>query len=157
MQERTRTLLEKSGIARERVELMGRVPTAAEHLAAYGRVDIALDTHPYHGTATTCEALWMGVPVVTLAGRTHVSRVGVSLLRNAGLPELIAESDEEYIRIAVKLAGEIPRLAELRATLRARMAASPLMDGPRFARDVEHAYREMWRAWCAKQCSHPPA
>ena len=157
VQERTRVLLEKCGIEPGRVELALWAATAAGHLAEYGRVDIALDTFPYHGTVTTCEALWMGVPVVTLAGRTHVSRVGVSLLRNAGLPELIAESDEEYIRIAVKLAGEISRLAELRATLRARMAASPLMDGPRFARDVEHAYREMWRAWCAKQCSHPPA
>ena len=99
----------------------------------------------------------MGVPVITLAGRTHAARVGVSLLSNAGLPELIAANADDYIRIAVQLAADTARLAELRATMRGRMAASPLMDAPRFARNVEHAYREMWRAWCAKQCSTPPS
>ena len=149
--------LEKAGISPERVELTGHVSVLAEHLATYGRVDIALDTYPYHGTTTTCEALWMGVPVITLAGRTHVNRVGVSLLTNAGLPELIADTAEQYVEIAAKLAADIPRLTELRANLRERMASSPLMDAPRFARNVEEAYRQMWRAWCAKQCSNPPA
>ena len=155
VQLRTRELLAKAGVARERVELLGRVPNVAEHLAQHGRVDIALDTFPYNGTTTTCDALWMGVPVVTLAGRTHAARVGVSLLSNVGLPELIAANADDYIRIAMHLAANTTRLAKLRATLRERMASSPLMDAPRFARNVEHAYREMWRAWCMKQCSNP--
>ena len=150
-------VLMKGGVEVGRVEFMGKVPTLAEHLGSYGRVDIALDTYPYHGTTTTCEALWMGVPVVTLAGRTHASRVGVSLLTNAGLPELIANTAEQYVEIAAKLAGNTARLAELRANLRGRMASSPLMDAPHFARNVEQAYRQMWRAWCAKQCSNPAA
>ena len=146
---RVRATLASTGIAAERIELIGWVPTLAEHLALYRRVDIALDTFPYNGTTTTCEALWMGVPVVTLAGQAHASRVGVSLLTNAGLPELIAADADNYIRIASRLAADVSRLAALRAGLRGRMAASPLVDAPRFARNVEHAYREMWRAWCA--------
>ena len=145
--------LEKAGIAPERVELVGRVPTLAEHLALYNRMDIALDTFPYNGTTTTCEAMWMGVPVITLAGRTHAARVGVSLLSNAGLPELVAHSPEEYVKIAAALAADVPRLVEIRSTLRDRMAASPLMDAPRFALNVEHAYREMWRTWCAGEAT----
>ena len=91
----------------------------------------------------------MGVPVITLAGKTHVSRVGVSLLSNAGLPELIALDEEDYVRIAAALAADVPRLSALRAMLREKMSASPLMDAPRFARNVEAAYRGMWREWCA--------
>ena len=151
----TRDLLAKAGIAPERVELVGRVPTLAGHLATYARVDIALDTFPYHGTTTTCEALWMGVPVITLAGRTHASRVGVSLLTTTGLPELVASSPDEYVKIAAALATDVPRLAALRTTLRTRMASSPLMDASRFARNVEAAYRQMWRTWCAKQTLLP--
>jgi protein O-GlcNAc transferase len=139
----------EQGIAAERVEILGHIVDPRRHLELYGQVDVALDTYPYHGTTTTCEAMWMGVPVVTLAGRTHVSRVGVSLLSCVGLEELIAQSAEEYISIAARLAGDLARLAELRRVLRARMRASPLMDAPRFARDIETAYREMWRAWCA--------
>jgi predicted O-linked N-acetylglucosamine transferase (SPINDLY family) len=128
-----------------------------DHLALYGRVDIALDTFPYHGTTTTCEALWMGVPVVTRAGETHASRVGVSLLTNAGVAELVATSDESYVEVATTLARDFPRLAGLRATLRERMAASPLMDGPLFARNLEGAYRQMWRTWCANQTAPSPS
>ena len=155
VRERAMGMLVKCGMTAERVEFMGKVPSVAGHLATYERVDIALDTYPYHGTTTTCEALWMGVPVITIAGRTHASRVGVSLLTNAGLPELIAGNAEQYVEIAAKLAADIPRLAELRANLRERMAASPLMDTPRFARNVEEAYRQMWRAWCAGKCLNP--
>ena len=139
------------GIATERFEMAGHVADLADHLSSYGRVDIALDTFPYHGTTTTCEALWMGVPVVTLAGKTHASRVGVSLLTNVGLPELIASDAAEYVAIAAAFAGDPSRLAALRTSLRARMAASPLMDGPRFARNVESAFRTIWGDWCAKQ------
>jgi protein O-GlcNAc transferase len=83
--------------------MVGYVADLTEHLAFYDRVDIMLDTFPYHGTTTTAEALWMGVPTVTLAGQTHVSRVGASLLQNAGLPELVARDPTEYIRIATRL------------------------------------------------------
>ena len=148
VQQRVRAALEAAGVAPERVELMGHVSGVANHLALYGRVDIALDSFPYHGTTTTCEALWMGVPVITLAGKTHVSRVGVSLLGNVGLPELVAASQEEYVRIATALAADLPRLGQMRATLRTKMEQSALMDAPRFARAMETAYRQMWRAWC---------
>jgi predicted O-linked N-acetylglucosamine transferase (SPINDLY family) len=150
--ERVRTIFEHAGIAGERLDLTGRVPGVATHLDNYGRVDIALDTFPYHGTTTTCEALWMGVPVVTLAGKAHVSRVGVSLLTHLGMAEWIGDSPESYVRIAAGLARNVAALAEIRQHLRGRMQASPLMDGPRLARAVERAYREMWRAWCGKQC-----
>jgi len=149
VQHRVRELMSEAGIERDRLELLGWV-SSSEHLAQYRRVDIALDSHPYHGTTTTCEALWMGVPVVSLAGDTHVSRVGVSLLSNVGLTELAAQTPEQYVRIAANLAADLPRLAELRRTLRARMQASPLMDAARFARDVEAAYRRMWRDWCER-------
>ena len=93
----------------------------------------------------------MCVPVASLAGETPVSRAGLSQLSNLGLPELVAHSEDDYVSIAVELAGNLPRLADLRATLRARMQASPLMDAPRFARNVEAAYRSMWHAWCNEQ------
>ena len=149
--QRVRQILSAAGIAAERLELRGYEPAHDDHLALYQRIDVALDTFPYHGTTTTCEALWMGVPVVTLAGKTHASRVGVSLLSNIGLPELVADTPEEYVRLAAELAGDLPRLAYLQGTLRQRMEQSPLMDAPRFARDMEAAYRAMWRQWCAKE------
>jgi len=128
--------------------MQGRTADSREHLQLYGLVDVALDTYPYHGTTTTCEALWMGAPVVTLAGRTHASRVGASLLTSAGLPELIAQTPEQYVEIAAALIENPSRLAELRRTLRPRMRTSPLMDAPAFARNIEAAYRQMWRRWC---------
>jgi predicted O-linked N-acetylglucosamine transferase (SPINDLY family) len=93
----------------------------------------------------------MGVPVVSLAGETPVSRAGLSLLSNLGLPELVARSESEYVSIAERLAGDLPSLARLRASLRDRMKSSVLMDAPRFARQVEQAYREMWQAWRSGQ------
>ena len=120
------------------------------YFGIYERIDVALDPFPYGGGTTTCDALWMGVPVVSLAGQTAVGRGGLSILSNVGLPELVAADAEQYVRIAVELAHDLSRLSELRATLRDRMQASPLMDAPRFARNVEAAYREMWRRWCAK-------
>jgi protein O-GlcNAc transferase len=141
-------MMSASGIAPDRLELRGSVPIA-EHLAFYNRIDIALDTYPYHGTTTTCEALWMGVPVVTLAGPSHVSRVGVSLLSAVGLSQLIAFDSEQYIQIAVELAGDRNRLFHLQDSLRSGLQQSPLMDVTTFARAVETAYRDMWRRWCA--------
>ena len=127
------------------------LPAAEDHLNLYNRIDIGLDTFPYNGTTTTCEALWMGVPVVTLEGDRHAGRVGVSLLNQVGLTELIAKTPEEYVQIAVDLAKDTYKLANLRASLRPRMAASPLCDGKGFTRTLEQAYREMWRKWCNAQ------
>jgi predicted O-linked N-acetylglucosamine transferase (SPINDLY family) len=147
-QQRVRRILGEAGIGAERLELRGFEPDRSDHLALYQRLDVALDTFPYHGTTMTCEAMWMGVPVVTLAGKTHASRVGVSLLSNIGLQEFIADSPEEYVRLAAGLAGDLPRLSDLRSTLRQRMEQSPLMDAPRFARDIESAYHAMWGRSC---------
>jgi predicted O-linked N-acetylglucosamine transferase (SPINDLY family) len=136
------------GIADTSILLQSRTPEVRDHLAQYHAVDIALDTFPYNGATTTCEALWMGVPVVTLAGRVHAARVGVSLLSQVGLPELIAADPDEYVRIAADLARDAPRRAALRRDLRSHMAASSLCDAPAFARKVEDAYRAMWLEWC---------
>jgi predicted O-linked N-acetylglucosamine transferase (SPINDLY family) len=134
----------RRGMDEARVELAGALPSHAHHLELYNRIDIALDTFPYHGTTTTCEALWMGVPVVVRAGETHVARVGVSLLERIGLGELAADSEGGYIERAVALAGNLQRLAELRAGLRGRMAGSSITDAAVFTRDLENAYRRMW-------------
>jgi protein O-GlcNAc transferase len=136
------------GISSGRLEFLPPEPSTREHLRLYNRIDIGLDTFPYNGTTTTCEALWMGVPVITLAGDTHASRVGVSLLTNAGLPELIAETIEEYVSIAVDLAGNLKRLQILRESLRGTMAYSALTDAKRFTSALESRYREMWKLWC---------
>jgi predicted O-linked N-acetylglucosamine transferase (SPINDLY family) len=148
--DRIRTLLAEQGISAQRLEFVDSLPTL-EYFDVYRRIDMALDPFPYGGGTTTCDALWMGVPVVSLAGQTAVGRGGVSILSNIGLPELIAETPEQYVRIAVELAQDLSRLSRLRATLRDRMQASPLMDAPRFARNVEAAYRDMWERWCKKR------
>jgi len=149
---RTLDVLQREGIEAQRVEFVDWCPREV-YLELYHRLDIALDTFPYSGHTTSLDALWMGVPVVSLAGPTPVARGGLSILHNAGLPELVGYSKEDYVRIAVGLAGDGSRLAELRATLRSRMAASVLMDAPRFARSIENAYRTMWRCWCEKNPS----
>jgi predicted O-linked N-acetylglucosamine transferase (SPINDLY family) len=124
------------GVPIERVDLLGVLPGYL-HYQAYRMVDIMLDTYPYHGTTTTCEALWMGVPVVTLAGKFHVSRVGASLLHQVQADDLIATSPEEYIALAVTLAGDPNRIRDYHQTLRKRMQQSPLTNAPRFARNFE--------------------
>ena len=136
------------GIDPQRVRFTPNVPFD-EYFRQYNGIDIALDPFPYGGGTTTCDALWMGVPVVTLKGRTAVGRGGVSILSNIGLAELAGDSEEDYLGIAMRLACDLPHLRELRATMRERMLLSPLMDAPRFARAMEAAYREMWRIWCA--------
>jgi protein O-GlcNAc transferase len=137
-----------AGVAPERVLLEPGISSWTDHMAAYGRVDIGLDPFPYNGTTTTCEALWMGVPVITLRGDRHAGRVGASLLTRLGLTELIAEDRDDYVAKAVVLAGDRARLAALRADQRARFVASALGDAAQFARDVEAAYRDIWIAWC---------
>jgi len=146
--DRLRELLAERGVLPERVSFMGALP-AEEYFRLYHRVDVALDPFPYSGGTTTCDALWMGVPVVSLAGPTAVGRGGVSILSNVGLQELVANDLEHYVALATELAGAPSRLVQLRTTLRRRMQQSPLMDAPRFARHVEAAYRETWRRWCA--------
>lgn len=136
------------GVAPDRLRLLGPTADSADHLAIYNDIDIALDPFPYNGATTTCEALWMGAPVVTLLGDRHAGRVGASLLTQVGLPELIAADADDYVEIATRLAADRVRLTETRRTLRPRMAASPLCDAPAFARKVEAAYREMWTQWC---------
>ncbi len=138
------SMFAERGIGEERVELAGAPAPHAIHMELYNRIDIALDTFPYHGATTTCEALWMGVPVVVRAGETHVSRVGVSLLERIGLGGLVSESEAGYIKLAADLAGDLAGLAELRAGLRGRMANSSITDAAAFTRDLESAYRRMW-------------
>lgn len=137
------------GIAFDRVEFAGEMRWV-EYSQLYNRIDIALDPFPWAGGITTCDALWMGAPVVTLAGQIAVGRGGVSILSNIGLSELVATTRQQYVCIASALASDPARLAELRRTLRARMQRSPLMDAPRFARNVEVAYRKMWKDWCTQ-------
>lgn len=132
-----------AGIAPDRIDFHDWVRSTDEHLAMYARVDAALDTHPYCGTTTTCEALSMGVPVVTLVGRSHASRVGLSLLSAVGLEHLAAGNQEEYVGIATALAAEPARLADLRSTLPERLRRSPLCDGAAFAATFERAVRSM--------------
>jgi protein O-GlcNAc transferase len=138
---------EQHGIPQERVKLLDVSPLG-EHLAAYDEIDIALDSFPYNGGITTLDALWMGTPVVTLAGDRFVGRMGVSTLSTLGLDELIAKSREEYVEKAVALARHPRHLGQLRASLRERVVTSPLCDGAAFARALEGNYREMWRTWC---------
>ena len=142
----------RAGIAPGRLQVLGAKPFL-EYLALHGAADIVLDTFPYSGGTTTCHALWMGVPVVTLAGETAASRGGASLLHAVGLGQLVAQTPEQYLDIAAALAADPKRLAALRAGMRRRMSASPLMDEERFTRNLEKAYRKMWRTWCAKQPS----
>jgi predicted O-linked N-acetylglucosamine transferase (SPINDLY family) len=145
--ERLRQAFAAHAIAPERLELRGRTPHDAM-LGEYGDVDIALDPFPFCGGLTSCEALWMGVPIVTLPGTRPVSRQTLGFLSQLGLSELAAPNAERYVEIAAELAGDLDRLAALRAGLRARMSGSSLCDGARFARGLEAAYRAMWQRWC---------
>jgi len=146
-------IFEAKGVSGERITILGHARSVTENLRDYHRLDIALDTFPYHGTTTTCESLYMGVPVVTLAGRSHVSRVGVSLLQSVGIPELICETSDDYVSTAVALAGDLRRLLGLRKSLRNMVLASPLTDNVTFTRHLEAAYRWMWQRWCAGEQS----
>jgi len=146
--ERVRQLFVSQGVDAERLEFRASDPSHADHLRSYAHMDIALDPFPYHGTTSTCETLWMGVPLVTLAGRTHVGRVGVSLLSNLGLQDWIGQTQEDYVRIAAELARDTENLIQQRKTLRERFRASALCDGVRLTRELESAYRAMWGRWC---------
>lgn len=138
------------GVQYDRIELLGHTPTREEHLKLYSRVDIALDTFPYNGTTTTCEAMWMGVPVVALKGGNHAGRVGVSLLNAVGMQDFIAESMENYVEIAASLADNHEQRAILRKNLRSLMKGSPLCDSQTFTKNIEGEYKKIWHKWCKK-------
>lgn len=153
VRERFLSIFEERGVESGRVQIIAERSTMAEHLAAYGGIDIALDTFPYNGTTTTCDAMWAGVPVITLRGSWHVARVGASLLSAVGATDLIAETPEAYVQLACDLARNRSRLAELHRTLRERMARSVLTDAAGYAQRLGAAYRTLWRAWCAATTS----
>jgi predicted O-linked N-acetylglucosamine transferase (SPINDLY family) len=133
------------------------IPTIGQHLEFYQGIDVALDTTPYTGTTTTCEALWMGVPVVTLLGDRHCARVSASLLAAAGFPEWVADSPETYVRIAADLGRRAAQRAELRVSLRERMANSILLDHAGQARRFGEALRACWRQRSAQPEPTPEA
>jgi predicted O-linked N-acetylglucosamine transferase (SPINDLY family) len=147
--DRFRRMFGERGIAADRLLLEGWSPYA-EFLPLYQQIDIALDPFPYSGGLTTCEALWMGVPVITWPGETFASRHGLSHLSNVGLMETIATSQAEYVELAERLAGDLPRLAAMRGGLRERMAQSALCDGQRFADNLLSVLRGVWRDWCER-------
>ncbi len=137
----------QQGIDPTRITFVSRRPLA-DYLRLYQQIDICLDTFPANGHTTSLDSLWMGVPVVTLVGRTAIGRGGLCQLTNLGLTDLIANTPDEFAQIAREWASDLPRLSQLRSSLRERIQASPLMDAPRFARNIEHAFRQMWQRWC---------
>ncbi len=147
---RFRDGLRSRGVAPERVRCLAWTSSTREHLELYSQIDIALDTFPYHGTTTTCEALWQGVPTITLAGDRHASRVGPSLLACAGLSELVARSPDEYVTLAQRVASGREALASMRGTMRERLRQSPLLDERAFCTRFESTVRQLWRQACAR-------
>jgi predicted O-linked N-acetylglucosamine transferase (SPINDLY family) len=137
------------GISPDRIDINKWKGERADHLAAYSEIDMALDPFPYNGTTTSCEALWMGVPVVTLIGDRHSGRVGFDLLTRIGLERFAAPDVDSYVRLAAEAAKDLAALSVLRPNLREQMRTSPLCDERRFVREFEAALREMWRQWCA--------
>jgi predicted O-linked N-acetylglucosamine transferase (SPINDLY family) len=150
LRDQTRKVLGERGIAPGRILFRGPRPSP-EHLHVVAEADIALDTFPYNGQTTTCESLWMGVPVVTLAGAAHVSRVAAGILARAGYARWIANSESEYVQIATVVAGDLRKLSQTRVALRERLRISPVLDGRRLTHDIESAYRAMWRRWCLER------
>ncbi|MBC7882253.1 MAG: tetratricopeptide repeat protein [Anaerolineae bacterium] len=141
----------RHGIAAERVELLNVTESLYTHLDTYNRIDIALDTTPYNGATTTCESLWMGVPVISLVGNRTASRYGYAFLKAVGLPELATRTSEDFVAKAVKFAGDLRGLSNLRGALRQRMQDSLLRDEKGFTNQIESAYRQMWKQWCNRQ------
>ena len=138
---------QRAGIDPQRVELVGRQPYR-EYLRLIQRADVALDAFPFNGHTTTCDALWMGVPVVMIAGQTYAARFGGTALVSLGLQDFIVDTPGRYIERAVQAGSDVPRLRQLRASLRDAMRASPLLDSVGFTRNLEEAYRQMWTRWC---------
>lgn len=147
MQNYYHNYFEQLGIKRNRVEIHGR-KSSSEHLEMYGEIDIALDTFPYHGTTTTCEALWMGVPVISLIGNLHCSRVALSILKRLYMEFFTAHTKQEYITKACALAANKASLAKIRQTMRQRFSASDLCNKAKFSNNIENVYRQIWKKWC---------
>lgn len=137
------------GIDGNRVELVNQSASGKSHMDVYENIDIALDTFPWNGHTTSCEAMWMGIPVITLYGKSHAGRLCASVLDQVGLSQLIAKTPDDYVRIAVDLAGDIGKLETLRGNLRETMDQSPLCDGKIFTEILEESYRHMWEKWCS--------
>lgn len=146
----------QAGVDQRRISILGYAKTTTEHLESYSAIDVALDTFPYNGTTTTCEALWMGVPVVTIRGDRHCARVGASILAAAGLPNWVGEGPEEFTRIVVELAADQAARARFRADARRILSRSPLMDERNYGVRFHRALRSCWTAWCDSQ-ARPPA
>jgi protein O-GlcNAc transferase len=138
---------DRLGVGAHRSRFLDRQPRP-QYLQTYNQIDISLDTLPYNGHMTSLDSLWMGTPVVTLVGKTPVGRAGLSQLTTLALPDLIAHTETEFVEIAAALARDLSRTAALRASLRTQLKNSPLMNGPKFAKNVEAAYRQIWQAWC---------
>ena len=132
------------GISNDRIKYYKRLTNSKDHLELYNSVDIGLDPFPYNGTTTTCEALWMGVPVITLLGDRHVSRVGASILTNVGLSNLIGKNLDHYVQLAIEIATDMDYLVKTRKELRKKMKESSLCNASLFAAKIENAYQEMW-------------
>jgi protein O-GlcNAc transferase len=147
LRRRLTDLFAAESITPDRLELLGNT-THFEQLQQYNCIDLALDTFPYSGGLTTCEAVWMGVPVVTCPGETFASRHSLSHLSNIGMTETIVGNYADYVETAVHLASDLPRLADLRSSLRARMSGSPLCDADRFTANLAGSLRNLWRVWC---------
>jgi predicted O-linked N-acetylglucosamine transferase (SPINDLY family) len=155
VQQRIRDDFARHGVESDRIDMAAFVPSIREHLERYGTVDLALDTFPYNGTTTTCESIYMGVPVLTVRGQNHRGRVGVSLLTALGIDkEFVTENVDDYIARAIAFGHDPRRLAAIRSELRPRMESSSLRDELGFTRELEAAYREAWRVWCAGPPTH---
>ncbi len=146
--------LTRAGISRDRLEVVGPTPDVRSHLEMYNRVDVALDTHPWPGITTVCDALTMGVPIVSLVGATALSRSCIPMLRAAKLDDCIVENDDAFVEAATRYAADVPKRAALRANLRQTFLSSPICDEPGFARTFEGALRTMWKAHCAAKVAH---
>ncbi len=140
------------GIDSARIEFLPFQPRA-KYLQTYHRIDLGLDTIPYNGHTTSLDSYWMGVPVVTRLGQTVVGRAGWSQLSNLDLTELCATSDDQFVQIVTEWCNDLPRLSQLRGTLRDRLHNSPLGNARQFARDIEAAYRQMWQNWISTSSS----
>jgi len=148
--QQARAFFTDKGIAGERIQFVGLVPPV-RYFQTYWEIDIGLDPFPCGGGTTTCDALWMGVPVISLIGQMPISRCGLSILSNVGLPNLAVQTEAEYVEKAVAISKDLLQLSQLRKTLRPQMESSRLMDARTFVQSIETAYRTMWQKWCDAQ------
>jgi predicted O-linked N-acetylglucosamine transferase (SPINDLY family) len=148
--DRFRGLFQAFGISADRLEMINYTPSYHDYLNQYNQIDIGLDPYPHNGHTTTCDSLWMGVPVVSLQGDRYASRMAASILTRMQLDELVADTKAAYFERAVGLAEDLDTLQELRLGMRSRFASSPFCDTKRFAGEMESVYREIWRIWCKK-------